>query len=254
VSDEKPSGSSNEPRPATSVSAEAPAAATAPVAPVEPRCWCGAVRHATRVGWCASEHDLCWTCGKGPHRTKPNRCAGGHLQPGNTDAWKDGRHSERVDADTADIDAHLAMHSAAYRASIETEMWTPTVGIVRSLHRSVQDRPHLARNPKVVQQLLSMHQQARAISADLEAAAPEPDPEGVFHNAARMCALHPDQFEGFLRTVVGLQPALAAALRVVLAEHDARPQPEPAAVPVPQVPPDKPRARSDADDDDVVLL
>lgn len=243
--DEKPSGSSNEAQGNADAGAEAPAAAnvlSSPVdAPVASRpCWCGAPAMVTDASRCSrdDDHRIC-KCGAGPHPTRAGRCANVHPYPGFGHELSDrGKGYSTRPPDTDGIDAHLAANSETYRASIESEVWTQTLGFLRSLHRSAD-----ARKPRIVQQMLSMHQQARSISADLQAAAPPPDPPEVFENVARLCALHADEFAGCLRRIVELKPALAEALRVVLAEHDGEPQPEAEpVVPVPSEPDGKPRA------------
>lgn len=110
---------------------------------------------------------------------------------------------------------------ASYRSVWLIGLWREACEHIASLSTAMRDRPQRVRSLRNVQQLVNLFEQARTIDAELRASAPPPTVSGAFANAVRIFAAHANEFEHCMRQVLSLQPSLAEALRVVLAEQDA---------------------------------
>lgn len=247
VSDEKPSLAAPEPPPATFVSAEAPAAANAPIAPVELRCWCGAGKGSEK-GQCASGHDMCWSCGKAPDPARPGRCAGcKKFWYRNQEAKTHGLYLTTPSA--ADVAARADAVQAAgnpwWRFDWQREMFVEMGDRLDDLLAAMRGKSRALSVPnmKVGMQLL---REWNALSAEIAASEPSlPRLADSEHLArvGRVCVKHPQEFAGMLVEAMAAEPGVAAVLRAALDGQRAEPQPESGpAAPVPSVASDKPRA------------
>ena len=174
------------------------------------------------------------------------------MQLGNRDAVKHDLYSARP-ADGRDGPDASQADMESYRNVWLVALWLEACEHIASLSTAMRERPHRVRSLRNVQQLVSLFEQARTIDAELRASSPPATVGHVFAQAARIFAANETEFGDCMRQVIELRPTLAGELRAVLAEHDAQPQPEPAAaVTAPDVPDGVPRPVNGGPD--VVLL
>jgi len=220
VSDETPSGSPPEPPGADSASAEAPAAANAPIAPVEPRCKCGAGPHPDREGFCANSH--------------PFKGHGGKLST---------THGLHVKRPPVLIDVSSTTARAAVILKVFESTTRHAVRLADAADRNVLRPRDGAALMQALDRLVAIEPQVRAL-------APSPDGgdgEAPAHWPQRLALIfanQPDHFTEFARALLEADRdrcgPLRVQLRLVLDHFD------PKGIPV--------WRGKKSEDDDVVLL